>query len=150
MKQTGLPVCASMCIGPPGDAKGISVEECAIRMAKAGADVIGEGWGLGQNKGGAYFENLFVFRRLAVTLCNCVIINISYNEKRRQKVSYISWSFLYYRFQVYPKIFLPFLFFVSNARCSVFHSRLQWTKQCFHLNSGKIWHKFVLSFLRKT
>ena len=42
MKKTTLPVCASMCIGPPGDARGISVEECAVRMARAGADVIGK------------------------------------------------------------------------------------------------------------
>ena len=42
MKRTGLPVCATMCIGPPGDFKGIPAEECAIRMAKAGADVVGK------------------------------------------------------------------------------------------------------------
>ena len=42
MKRTKLPVCASMCIGPTGDGRGISVEECALRMARAGADVIGK------------------------------------------------------------------------------------------------------------
>jgi len=36
-----LPVCASMCIGPEGDMHGVSVGECAVRMAKAGADVVG-------------------------------------------------------------------------------------------------------------
>jgi len=41
LKTTKLPVCASMCIGPEGDMHGTSVEECAIRMAKAGADVVG-------------------------------------------------------------------------------------------------------------
>ena len=41
MKQTKLPVCASMCIGPLGDESGVSVEECGLRMARAGADVIG-------------------------------------------------------------------------------------------------------------
>ena len=30
-----------MCIGPEGDMHGVSAEECAIRMAKAGADVVG-------------------------------------------------------------------------------------------------------------
>ena len=40
-KQSQLPVCASMCIGPEGDMHGVSASECAVRMAKAGADVIG-------------------------------------------------------------------------------------------------------------
>ena len=38
-KETTLPVCASMCIGINGDLKGVSPGDCAIRMAKAGADV---------------------------------------------------------------------------------------------------------------
>lgn len=37
----GLPVCASMCIGEFGDVHGVSSGECAVRMAKAGADVVG-------------------------------------------------------------------------------------------------------------
>jgi len=41
LKKSGLPVCASMCIGPQGDVHGVSTGECAVRMAKAGADVIG-------------------------------------------------------------------------------------------------------------
>jgi len=39
--KTGLTVCANMCIGPDGDMHGNSVEECAKRMAKAGAHVVG-------------------------------------------------------------------------------------------------------------
>jgi len=39
--KTTLPVAASMCIGPEGDLHGISAAECAIRMAKAGAHVVG-------------------------------------------------------------------------------------------------------------
>jgi len=41
LKLGGLPVCANMCIGPEGDLHGVSAGECAIRMAKAGADVVG-------------------------------------------------------------------------------------------------------------
>jgi len=40
-KETGLPVAASMCIGPEGDLHGVSNAECAVRMAKAGANVVG-------------------------------------------------------------------------------------------------------------
>jgi len=35
------PVCASMCIGPEGDLHGVSAGECAVRMARAGAHVVG-------------------------------------------------------------------------------------------------------------
>ena len=38
-KETNLPVAASMCIGPEGDLHGVSASECAVRMAKAGANV---------------------------------------------------------------------------------------------------------------
>jgi betaine-homocysteine S-methyltransferase len=38
---SGKPVAASMCIGPEGDMHGISAGECAVRMAKAGAHVVG-------------------------------------------------------------------------------------------------------------
>jgi len=41
LKKTGKPVCANMCIGPEGDMHGVSAGECAVRMAKAGADVVG-------------------------------------------------------------------------------------------------------------
>jgi len=40
-KETGLPIAASMCIGPEGDLHGVSTAECAARMAKAGAHVVG-------------------------------------------------------------------------------------------------------------
>jgi len=40
-RKTSLPVAASMCIGPDGDMHGITAEECAVRMAKAGADMVG-------------------------------------------------------------------------------------------------------------
>jgi len=40
-KESGLPVAANMCIGPEGDLHGVSAAECAIRMARAGADVVG-------------------------------------------------------------------------------------------------------------
>ncbi len=38
-KETGMPIAASMCIGPEGDLHGVSAAECAVRMAKAGANV---------------------------------------------------------------------------------------------------------------
>jgi len=38
---TGKTVAATMCIGPEGDLHGVSAEECAVRMAKAGARVVG-------------------------------------------------------------------------------------------------------------
>ena len=34
-------MCASMCIGPEGDLHGVPAGECAVRMARAGADVVG-------------------------------------------------------------------------------------------------------------
>jgi len=37
----GKPVAASMCIGPKGDLTGVSPGECAVRMAKAGAHIVG-------------------------------------------------------------------------------------------------------------
>ncbi|KAK7072807.1 hypothetical protein SK128_028195 [Halocaridina rubra] len=39
--KSGLPVVASMCIGPEGDLHGVSAGECAVKMAKAGAHVVG-------------------------------------------------------------------------------------------------------------
>jgi len=41
LKNTGKPVAASMCIGPEGDLHGVSTSECGVRMAKAGADIVG-------------------------------------------------------------------------------------------------------------
>ena len=38
-KASGLPVMATMCISAEGDYKNVSIQECAVRMAKAGADV---------------------------------------------------------------------------------------------------------------
>ena len=38
-RKTTLPVAASMCIGPEGDMHGVSAAECAVRMARAGADI---------------------------------------------------------------------------------------------------------------
>lgn len=40
-KKTGLAICSNMCIGPEGDMHGVTAGECAVRMAKAGADVVG-------------------------------------------------------------------------------------------------------------
>jgi len=40
-KKSGKPVAATMCIGPEGDLHGVSAGDCAVRMAKAGADIVG-------------------------------------------------------------------------------------------------------------
>ncbi|KAG8183989.1 hypothetical protein JTE90_001520 [Oedothorax gibbosus] len=40
-KGTGLPVAATMCVGEEGDLHGVDVGACAVRMAKAGAEVVG-------------------------------------------------------------------------------------------------------------
>ena len=37
--EFGLPVAATMCMGPGGDETGVSAGECAVRMARAGAHV---------------------------------------------------------------------------------------------------------------
>lgn len=39
--EYGLPVAATMCMGPGGDEAGVGVGECAVRMAKAGALLVG-------------------------------------------------------------------------------------------------------------
>ena len=39
--EYGIPVAATMCIGPVGDESGVGVGECAVRMAKAGALLVG-------------------------------------------------------------------------------------------------------------
>lgn len=40
-KKTGLPTVATMCIGREGDMHGVSAGQCAVRMVKAGAQVVG-------------------------------------------------------------------------------------------------------------
>ena len=42
MKKANKPIAAAMRIGPLGDHNGVSVEECAVRMAKAGAHIVGK------------------------------------------------------------------------------------------------------------
>ena len=41
VKTYGKPVAATICIGPSGDEDGVSLGECAVRMARAGADLVG-------------------------------------------------------------------------------------------------------------
>jgi betaine-homocysteine S-methyltransferase len=38
---TGKPVAATMCIGPDGDMHGVTTGDCGVRMAKAGAHIVG-------------------------------------------------------------------------------------------------------------
>jgi len=40
-KESGKVVAATMCIGPEGDVTGVSAEECAVRMCRAGASLVG-------------------------------------------------------------------------------------------------------------
>jgi len=40
-KQYNKPIAATMAIGPKGDRSGVSAGECAVRMTKAGADIVG-------------------------------------------------------------------------------------------------------------
>lgn len=40
-KETGKPVASTMCIGPKGDIDGVPAADCAVRMAKAGSNVVG-------------------------------------------------------------------------------------------------------------
>ncbi|CAH1789184.1 unnamed protein product [Owenia fusiformis] len=40
-KKSGKPVAGTMCIGPEGDLHGVTAGECAVRLAKAGADIVG-------------------------------------------------------------------------------------------------------------
>jgi len=40
-KKFNKPIAATMAIGPTGDRAGVAAAECAVRMAKAGADIIG-------------------------------------------------------------------------------------------------------------
>uniref|UniRef100_H2YDK6 Hcy-binding domain-containing protein n=1 Tax=Ciona savignyi TaxID=51511 RepID=H2YDK6_CIOSA len=41
MKRSKMPIACTMRIGPLGDLNGVSVKECAVRMARTGADLIG-------------------------------------------------------------------------------------------------------------
>ncbi|XP_078345626.1 betaine--homocysteine S-methyltransferase 1-like isoform X2 [Oculina patagonica] len=41
MKSTGKPTAVTMCIGPQGDLANVSPGECAVRLARAGADIVG-------------------------------------------------------------------------------------------------------------
>ncbi|KAG8010525.1 Betaine--homocysteine S-methyltransferase 1 [Nibea albiflora] len=41
LKTTGKPVAATLCIGPEGDLNGVSPGECAVRLVKAGAQIVG-------------------------------------------------------------------------------------------------------------
>ncbi|XP_071064806.1 S-methylmethionine--homocysteine S-methyltransferase BHMT2 isoform X2 [Dasypus novemcinctus] len=41
LKEWGKPVAATMCIGPEGDLHGLAPGECAVRLAKAGASIVG-------------------------------------------------------------------------------------------------------------
>jgi len=65
LKTSGLPVCASMCIGEKGDLHGVSAGECALRMAKAGADVVGVNCHFGP------FESLEALKKMKAALDSC-------------------------------------------------------------------------------
>ncbi|XP_055519791.1 betaine--homocysteine S-methyltransferase 1-like [Leucoraja erinacea] len=41
MKVSGKAVAATLCIGPEGDMAGVSAGDCAVRLVKAGADIVG-------------------------------------------------------------------------------------------------------------
>ncbi|XP_071755821.1 betaine--homocysteine S-methyltransferase 1-like isoform X1 [Centroberyx gerrardi] len=41
LKTSGKPVGATLCISPQGDMHGVPPGECAVRLAKAGADIVG-------------------------------------------------------------------------------------------------------------
>ncbi|XP_044096442.1 betaine--homocysteine S-methyltransferase 1 [Neovison vison] len=41
LKTSGKPVAATMCIGPEGDLHGVRPGECAVRLVKAGASIVG-------------------------------------------------------------------------------------------------------------
>lgn len=49
MKSSGLVSGATMRIGPKGDHSNVSVGDCAVRMAKAGADLVGTNCSFGPN-----------------------------------------------------------------------------------------------------
>ncbi|XP_057686997.1 betaine--homocysteine S-methyltransferase 1-like isoform X2 [Corythoichthys intestinalis] len=41
LKTSGKPVAATLCMGPEGDMNGVSPGECAVRLVKAGAQIVG-------------------------------------------------------------------------------------------------------------
>ncbi|XP_069794421.1 betaine--homocysteine S-methyltransferase 1 isoform X3 [Narcine bancroftii] len=41
LKESGKPVGVTLCIGPEGDLTGVSAGDCAVRLVKAGADLVG-------------------------------------------------------------------------------------------------------------
>ena len=41
MKKSGKPVAITLCIGHEGDMHGVPAGECAVRLAMAGADIVG-------------------------------------------------------------------------------------------------------------
>ncbi|XP_036383201.1 betaine--homocysteine S-methyltransferase 1-like isoform X1 [Megalops cyprinoides] len=41
LQTTGKPVAATLCIGPEGDLNGVSPGDCAVRLVKAGAKIVG-------------------------------------------------------------------------------------------------------------
>ncbi|XP_076615066.1 betaine--homocysteine S-methyltransferase 1 [Chaetodon auriga] len=41
LKTTKMPVAATLCIGPEGDLNGVSPGDCAVRLVKAGAQIVG-------------------------------------------------------------------------------------------------------------
>ncbi|XP_004678496.1 PREDICTED: S-methylmethionine--homocysteine S-methyltransferase BHMT2 [Condylura cristata] len=41
LKGSGKPVAATMCIGPEGDLHGVTPGECAVKLVKAGASIVG-------------------------------------------------------------------------------------------------------------
>ncbi|XP_077478656.1 betaine--homocysteine S-methyltransferase 1 [Stigmatopora argus] len=41
LKTSGKPVAATMCIGTEGDLNGVTPGDCAVRLVKAGADIVG-------------------------------------------------------------------------------------------------------------
>uniref|UniRef100_UPI003AAFF151 betaine--homocysteine S-methyltransferase 1 isoform X1 n=1 Tax=Centroberyx gerrardi TaxID=166262 RepID=UPI003AAFF151 len=41
LKTTNMPVAATLCIGPEGDLNGVSPGDCAVRLVKAGAQIVG-------------------------------------------------------------------------------------------------------------
>ena len=62
LKTSGLPVCCNMSVTDSGDSAGNSVEECAVRMARSGAEVIGINCAVGP------FESLKIMERMKSVL----------------------------------------------------------------------------------
>ncbi|KAF0314628.1 Betaine--homocysteine S-methyltransferase 1 [Amphibalanus amphitrite] len=61
-RSTGLPVVACMTIGTRGDRNGVTPEQCALRMASAGADVVGMNCAVGPRNA------LATIRRMRIAL----------------------------------------------------------------------------------